>query len=337
MAVGNRVELRGGLLAPGPLGGPVRGVDQAERRVLDGLGGRVVAQVGGEEGVHTGGAYGVEEAVAGAAAHRDPAHEGVRVAGQPDALRGGGQPCGGAGGEVAEGLGVVELADPAETPAAAGVGGIRHEGAGGAQVEGAGEGVGDAGVGGVGVGVRDVQGDVLLDQVVHDPALEGGGGDRRRAAQVERVVGDDQLGAEGPGLLGDLPHRVDGEEDAVHLRLRVAADGADRVPSFGPLGGPEGVELGDDFRQTGHGGKATCPRYSAVPGGEYRPEHRGRAPRRSAVSPLGGPRVAVDAGDGPTVGARAAHSPPLPQAITDITTLMCEVRWLLLFGRKYET
>lgn len=297
----------------------------------------MVAQVGGEEGVRTCGAYGVEEAVAGAAAHGDPAHEGVRVAGQPDALRGGGQSGGGAGGEVAEGLGVVELADPAEAPAAAGVGGIRDEGAGDAQVEGAGEGVGDAGVGGVGVGVRDVQGDVLLDQVVHDPALEGRGGHRRRAAQVERVVGDDQLGAEGAGLLGDLPHRVDGEEDAVHLRLRVAADGADRVPSFGPLGGPEGVELGDDFRQTGHGGKATCPRYSAVPGGEYRPEqrgrHRGGPPSRRSVT-LGPPCTPVTSRP---AGSRAAHSPPLSQSITDITTLMCEVRWLLLFGRRYET
>ncbi|SCE15839.1 hypothetical protein GA0115249_11443 [Streptomyces sp. PpalLS-921] len=266
MAVGQCVELRGGLLAPGPLGGPVRGVDQAERRVLDGLGGRVVAQVRGEEGVHPGGAYGVEEAVAGTAAHRDPSHDGVRVAGRPDALRGGGEPGGGAGGEVAEGLGPVQFADPAEAAAAGGVGRVRYEGAGHAQVERPGEGVGDAGVGGVGVGVRDVQGDVVLDQPVHHPALEGGRGDRRRTAQVERVMGDDQLGAEGTGLVGDRLHGIDGEEDPVHLGVRVAADGADRVPSFGPLGGPEGVEFGDDFRQTGHGGKATCPWYSVVPG-----------------------------------------------------------------------
>ena len=41
-------------------------------------------------------------------------------------------------------------------------------------------------------------------------------------------------------------------------RVRVSADRADRVPLLGPLGGPEGVERGDDFRETGHGGKATC-------------------------------------------------------------------------------
>lgn len=239
----------------------MRGVDQAERRVLDGLGGRVVAQVGGEEGVHTGGAYGAEEAVAGAAAHRYPAHEGVRVACQPDALRGGGQPGGGAGGEVAEGLGVVELADPAEAAAATGVGRVRHEGPGDPQVEGAGEGVGDPGIGGVGVGVRDVQGDVVLDQLVHHPALEGGGGDRRRTPQVERVVGDDQLGAEGPGLFGDLPHRVDGEEDPVHRRVGVAADGADRIPSFGPLGGQRASSsaMTSDRRGTGERLPALVP------------------------------------------------------------------------------
>lgn len=64
-----------------------------------------MAQVGGEEGVHARRAHLVEEAVAGSAAHRDGAHDGVRVAYQPDALRGGGQPGGGAGGELTEGLG----------------------------------------------------------------------------------------------------------------------------------------------------------------------------------------------------------------------------------------
>lgn len=120
MAVGKRVELRGRLLAPGPLGGPVRGVDQAERRLLHGLGHRVVAQIGGEEGVDAGGSYGVEEAVAGSAADDDGAHEGLRVAGRPDALRGGGEPGSGPGGEGGQGLGVVQLADPAESAPAVG-------------------------------------------------------------------------------------------------------------------------------------------------------------------------------------------------------------------------
>lgn len=225
-----------------------------------------MAQVGGEEGVHTRRAHRVEEAVAGSAAHRDGAHDGVRVAGQPDALRGGGQPGGGAGGELTEGLGLAERADPAETATARGVGRVRYEGPLDAQVEGAGEGVGDTGIRGVGVGVGHVQRDVVLDQRVHDPALEGVGRDRRRTAQIERVVGDDQLGAELQRLVRDVLDGVDREEHPVDLGVRIAADRADRVPSFGPLGRPEGVELGDDFRQTGHGGKATCPPCPAVHG-----------------------------------------------------------------------
>ncbi len=47
--VGDLVELGRGLLAPRPLGGPVRRVDQGGAAVLLGLGGRVVAQVGGED------------------------------------------------------------------------------------------------------------------------------------------------------------------------------------------------------------------------------------------------------------------------------------------------
>lgn len=78
-------------------------------------------------------------------------------------------------------------------------------------------------------------------------------------------MGDDQLGAELDRLVGDLLDGVDGEEHTVDLGGRVvdvSADRADRVPTFGPLGRPEGVERGEDFRQTGHGGKATfrpCP------------------------------------------------------------------------------
>lgn len=168
----------------------MRGVEERQRRALAGLGRRVVAQVRGEEGVDVRGAHVVEEAVAGAAADRDRADEPLRVARDPDALRGGGQPLRGALGQLAQGQGVFERADPAEPATAPLVGGVRHEGAYDPQVEGARERVGDARVGAVGVGVRDVQRDVVLDQVVDDPALEGGRRDRGRTPQVERVVGD---------------------------------------------------------------------------------------------------------------------------------------------------
>ena len=136
--VGDLVELGGGQLAPGPLGGPVRRVEQCERTVGAGFGRRVVAQVRGEEGVHARGAYVLEEAVAGAAADRDGPYERLGVARDADALRGGGQPGGGTGGEVAEGLGVVQLADPAEAAMALGVGRVRYEVSGDAQFNGAG-------------------------------------------------------------------------------------------------------------------------------------------------------------------------------------------------------
>lgn len=64
----------------------------------------------------------------------------ISASGSPhgaDALRGVRQAGGGAGGEGAQGLGVVEFADPAEAAAARGVGRVGHEGAGDAQVQGA--------------------------------------------------------------------------------------------------------------------------------------------------------------------------------------------------------
>ncbi|GAA3066051.1 hypothetical protein GCM10020000_57540 [Streptomyces olivoverticillatus] len=85
--------------------------------------------------------------------------------------------------------------------------------------------------------MRDVQGDVVLDEGVHGAALEGGGRDGRRTAQVERVVGDEQVGAEPHGFVHDLLHGVDGEEDPADRCVRVAADRADGVPLLGPLRG----------------------------------------------------------------------------------------------------
>lgn len=217
---------------------------------------------------------------------------------------------------------MIELADPAEAAAALPVGGVRHERPYDTEVERAREGVGDAGVGAVGVGVRDVQRDVVLDQVVDDPALEGGRRDRRRTPQVEGVVGDQELGSERDGLFGDLLDGVDGEEDAGDLRVGVSADRADRVPALGQIGGPQGVERGDDFRQTGHGERlpSRCARhvarYSPLRGGygPGPPRVRARhADRRGRVCPMRG-----SCGCGSPAGAdasarragRAAAGPP---------------------------
>lgn len=213
------------------------GVEEREGALLTCLGRGVVAQVRGEERVDARGAHVGEEAVAGAAADGHRADRRVEVARDADALRGGGQPVGGQAHEFAQGDGVFEFADPAESAAARGVGRVRYEGAGDAEVEGARERVGDARVGTVGVGVRDVQSDIVLDQRVDDAALEGGGGDGRRAAQIERVVRDQQVRAQLHRLVDGLLDGVHGEQDPGDLRVGVAGDGADRVPRLGPLGG----------------------------------------------------------------------------------------------------
>lgn len=227
----------------------------------------MVAQVGGQEHVHTGGADLLEEAVAGAAADGDAADQCVRVAGHADALGGRRQPGRGAGGELAQRLGVVQFADPAEAPAAVRVARVRHQRAGDPQAEGAGEGVGNPGVGGVRVGVGDVQRDVVLDQRVHDAALEGAGLDGGGAPQVEGVVGDDQVGAQLHRLVGDLLDGVDREQDPGDLGVRVAADGSDGVPLLGPRGGQRAssAAMTSERRGTGQGYRPGRPSRSGQP------------------------------------------------------------------------
>lgn len=213
---------------------------------------RVVTQVRGEVGLHAGRPDVGEEAVAGAAADRDRAHERLGVTGDADALRGAGQALGGAGGELADGQRVVQFADAAEPAATLGVRGVRHQRPDDAQVQGAGQGVAHTGVGPVGVGVGDVQRDAVPDERVHHAALGGRGRDGGRAAQIERVVGDEQVGAQLHRLVDDLLDGVHREQDPADLLVGVARDGTDRVPGLGPLGGPQGLQRGDDFRQTGH-------------------------------------------------------------------------------------
>lgn len=228
----------------------MRGVEERERGVLAGLGGGVVAQVGGEVGVHARRAYGVEEAVPRAAAHGDGTDQTVAVPGGAYALCGDGQPRSGQLGELGQRQRPVQLADPAQSPASFGVGGVGDEGADDAQAECASERVGDTGVGGVGVGVRGEQRDTVLDQGVYDTALEGVGRDGGGAAQVQRVVGDEEFGTESDGLVGDLPHGVDGEQHAGHACFRVrdlAAHRSDGVPLLRAVARPQGVKRCDDI------------------------------------------------------------------------------------------
>lgn len=340
VALGDGVELRGRLLAPGPLGGPVRGVDEGERAArLAGLGHRVVTQVGGQEDVHTGGTDLLEEAVAGAAADGDAADRHVRVAGDADALGGRRQPGRGPGRELAQGLGMVQFADPAEAAAAFRIGRVGHQRAGDPQVEGAGEGVGDTRVGGVGVGVRDVQRDVVLDQRVHDAALEGAGLDGGGAPQVEGVVGDDQIGAQLHRLVGDLLNGVHGEQDPGDLGVRVAADGSDGIPLLGPRGGQRAssAAMTSERRGTGQGYRPGRPSRSGQPCRTGPPPHGPDIPERFAPPTRPGPSRALPpprsrTGRGPPPRCRRAQTPRPPRANRRPDTRMCEAVLVVLFA-----
>lgn len=109
---------------PGPFGGPVGRVDQrGAAGGLHELAGRVVAQIGGEEDVHPGGAGRPEEGVSGSAADRDPLDGTAGVPGDPQAARRGGEPAGGLPGELGEGDGGGQRADAAQaTPGVVGGG-----------------------------------------------------------------------------------------------------------------------------------------------------------------------------------------------------------------------
>lgn len=238
----------------------------------------MVPQVGGEEGVDAGRADLGEQAVARAAADRDRTDGAVGVAGHPHAAGGARQVARGPRGELGEGQRRVECAQPAQAAAAGRVGRVGYERAGDAQVQSGGERVGDPGVGPVGVGVRHQQRDAAADQVVHHPALETGRADRcdgGGAAQVQRVVGDEQVRAEPYRLVDDLLDGVDGEQHAGDLGGRISADQADGVPRLGQLRRPEGVESGEDVGERGCGHVTKVTRRAGRPGCERAAQHNG--------------------------------------------------------------
>ena len=104
--------------------------------------------------------------------------------------------------------------------------------------------------GDVGVGVRDVERDVADDEVGDARALGARRRDAVHAAQEERVVGEQQVGAEVAGLLDDGERGVDREVHAAHGLLGVAGHEADPVPG---LGGGRRVEPLDDLEHLAQG------------------------------------------------------------------------------------
>ncbi len=283
-----------------------------------------MAQVGGQVGVDARRAHLGEQAVARAAAHRDPADQPVRVTGDPDTGGGGRQAGGDPRGERGQRQRGLQQADPPGAAPAQRVGRVRDQRAGHGHADRLGERVRDTRVGVVGVGVGHVQGDPGADQGVHDPALEGGGGHGGGAAQVQRVVGDHQVRPPLDGLVDDRLHGVDGEQHAADLGLRVSADQADGVPGLRPLRRVQLFEGGDDVGQFRHLSRLPCARGepSARPAARptacptacptARPTARApeRAPERAPGRASAGPaRTGPGAGGRPRRGRAGARQP----------------------------
>jgi hypothetical protein len=82
----------------------------------------------------------------------------------------------------------------------------------------------------IGVGVRDVQRDAAADQPMHDAALRRRRRDRGRPAQVQRMVGEDQVEAPRDRLIDDGLNRVDREQHPPHARVGITAHQPDGIP-----------------------------------------------------------------------------------------------------------
>ena len=181
----------GGLRAPGVLAGPVRDVDQADVAGAAMFVGGMVAQVGGQVGLHAGRPGRRQQRIAGTAAHRDPGDERVRVPGGPHSPAGLRQNRTHPGDEVGEPQRLGQRADPADADTVGTTGGrIQHRVD--RQPEHLGERIGDPGAGRVGVGVGGEQRCTGTDQPVDQRTLGGAGRDGVHPAQQQRMVGQQQ-------------------------------------------------------------------------------------------------------------------------------------------------
>ena len=105
-------HLRGHHRQPGPLGRPVRDVDERRSTLLEELARRMVAQVAGHVDVGVGAPHRVEQEVARSPAHGHPADHPAGIAAHPDAVRRRGQRAGHLPREASE-RGLLDRADPA--------------------------------------------------------------------------------------------------------------------------------------------------------------------------------------------------------------------------------
>ena len=201
----------------------------AVQRGLAGLGGGVVAQVGGDVHVGLGGTDRIEERIPRPAADCDLAHDPGAFPGHAHSPGHRGHRGEDAGGELVQLQRLGQHADPADAFLGQPVlGGRQRLGVG--EPEDVRQHVGDPADRRIGVGVGGDQGAAGFDEQVHGLALEPGGSHGVDRAQQQRVVGDQQVGAAGHGVGHHLEGGVHGEHDALDGAFGAPDDRARRCP-----------------------------------------------------------------------------------------------------------
>ena len=144
-------------------------------------------------------------------------------------------------------MGCGQVADPADAGDAVR---RRRDRVGVTQTETRGEHVAGAVGDDVCSGVRRIQGHAAADQPREQRTLVAVLRDARHAAQKQRMVRDQQVGAELDRFVDGGGDRVDGEQDALDLAPRIAGDETGRIPA---LGTGERPELLDGVADGGEG------------------------------------------------------------------------------------
>ena len=197
-----------------------------------------MAQVRREVHVNSGGARRFERAIPSAAQNGYTLHRGSFVA--TDEETGGARRQHGCD-VVSEGAerGLVDGADASQADLVSlGVGATRLQGRGIAQADQIGERRRNAVAGHIGVGVRIEQGDTGADQSRDDAALRVGHRQEGRAAQQKGMMRDHHVvgGAvsfrTGDSLLGNDRGGIEGEENRMHGRGRVADNETNPIPGL---------------------------------------------------------------------------------------------------------
>lgn len=212
--------------------------------LLSRLEGRVVSQVRGDVHVGAAGPHRVELVITGAAEHGHARDLAVGVAGDPQSTRRRGEHLAQPACELSQRQRCRQLADPPS-----GIPFDLGESTLGGEPQRVREHPTHPGVRDVGVGVRDVEGDIGEDEAGHARALGAGRRDRVDATEQERVVRHEQVRAPDGRLLDDGERGVEGEQDAPDGLVEIPGHQADPVPGGRTGRRVERLETGDDVTQ----------------------------------------------------------------------------------------